>query len=109
MLRPPQQNNRLFPMSCPEVIQTSRRRTGAARLELLSVAVEAQGSSNRVRWNNPDNQHKGEFKSAALPTVADDQICRDFTASVTLTVGPACSGDNLPDFGDDGEVREIGS
>ncbi len=51
----------------------------------LTVALDPQGNGRPVKWDNPDTGLHGAINPTGLPYVADDQICRNFLASV---VGP---------------------
>lgn len=48
----------------------------------LSVALDPQGNGRPVKWDNPDSGMHGSVNPTGLPYVADDQICRNFLASV---------------------------
>lgn len=48
----------------------------------LGVALDPQGNGRPVRWDNPETGMRGSVNPTGLPYVADDEICRDFLASV---------------------------
>ena len=48
----------------------------------LSVALDPQGNGRPVKWDNPETTVRGSVNPTGLPYVANDQICRDFLASV---------------------------
>ena len=54
-----------------------RRAQGA-----LVLALDPQGNGRPVKWDNPDSGMHGSVNPTGLPFVADDQICRNFLASV---------------------------
>jgi surface antigen len=54
-----------------------RRAQGA-----LSLALDPQGNGRPVKWDNPDSGMHGSVNPTGLPYVAEDQICRNFLASV---------------------------
>lgn len=65
----------------PDLGEEDWRRAHAA----LGVALDPQGNGRPVRWDNPDSALRGSVNPTGLPYVADDEICRDFLASV---IGP---------------------
>ncbi len=62
----------------PDLTGEDWRRAQAA----LSVALDPQGNGRPVKWDNPDSGMHGAVNPTGLPYVADDQICRNFLASV---------------------------
>jgi surface antigen len=48
----------------------------------LTVALDPQGNGRPVKWDNPETALRGSVNPTGLPYVANDQICRDFLASV---------------------------
>jgi surface antigen len=54
----------------------------------LSVALDPQGNGKPVKWENPESAMRGSVNPTGLPYVSNDEICRDFLASV---VAPATS------------------
>ena len=54
------------------------RRASAA----MSVALDPQGNGKPVKWDNPETGMRGSINPTGLPYVAQDDICRDFVASV---------------------------
>lgn len=54
----------------------------------LSVALDPQGNGKPVKWDNPETAMRGSVNPTGLPYVSNDEICRDFLASV---VAPATS------------------
>lgn len=48
----------------------------------LTVALDPQGNGRPVKWDNPDSGMHGSVNPTGLPYVAEDQICRNFLASV---------------------------
>ncbi|TXM67262.1 hypothetical protein FV218_19490 [Methylobacterium sp. WL69] len=48
----------------------------------LSVALDPQGNGRPVKWDNPETNLRGSVNPTGLPYVSNDQICRDFLASV---------------------------
>ena len=48
----------------------------------LAVALDPQGNGRPVKWDNPETNLRGSVNPTGLPYVADDEICRDFLASV---------------------------
>lgn len=48
----------------------------------LAVALDPQGNGRPVRWDNPDTAMRGSVNPTGLPYVSNDEICRDFLASV---------------------------
>ncbi len=59
-----------------------RRAQGA-----LVLALDPQGNGRPVKWDNPESGMHGSVNPTGLPFVADDQICRNFLASVIGTEG----------------------
>lgn len=57
------------------------RRANAA----LTVALDPQGNGKPVKWDNPETGMRGTVSPTGLPYVAQDEICRDFTTSVSST------------------------
>lgn len=51
----------------------------------LGIALDPQGNGKPVKWENPETAMRGSVNPTGLPYVSDDDICRDFLASV---VGP---------------------
>jgi surface antigen len=58
--------------------QEDWRRAHAA----LTVALDPQGNGKPVKWDNPDTAMRGSVNPTGLPYVSNDEICRDFLASV---------------------------
>jgi surface antigen len=54
----------------------------------LTVALDPQGNGRPVKWDNPESGLHGTVNPTGLPYVAEDQICRNFLASV---IGPGRS------------------
>ncbi|GEP11348.1 hypothetical protein MGN01_31930 [Methylobacterium gnaphalii] len=54
----------------------------------LAVALDPQGNGKPVKWENPDTAMRGSVNPTGLPYVDNDEICRDFLASV---IAPATS------------------
>ncbi|GEP01030.1 RT0821/Lpp0805 family surface protein [Methylobacterium haplocladii] len=54
----------------------------------LAVALDPQGNGKPVKWENPETAMRGSVNPTGLPYVSNDEICRDFLASV---VAPATS------------------
>ncbi|WP_336489666.1 RT0821/Lpp0805 family surface protein [Methylobacterium nigriterrae] len=54
----------------------------------LTVALDPQGNGRPVKWDNPETRLRGSINPTGLPYVANDEICRDFLASV---IGPDAS------------------
>jgi surface antigen len=48
----------------------------------LAVALDPQGNGRPVKWDNPETNLRGSVNPTGLPYVSNDQICRDFLASV---------------------------
>lgn len=48
----------------------------------LAVALDPQGNGRPVKWDNPDTAMRGTISPTGLPYVANDEICRDFLASI---------------------------
>ena len=48
----------------------------------LSVALDPQGNGRPVKWDNPETSLRGSINPTGLPYVSNDQVCRDFLASV---------------------------
>lgn len=48
----------------------------------MSVALDPQGNGKPVKWENPDTTMRGMVSPTGLPYVANDEVCRDFLASV---------------------------
>lgn len=48
----------------------------------LSVALDPQGNGRPVKWDNPETSLRGSVNPTGLPYVSNDQVCRDFLASV---------------------------
>lgn len=48
----------------------------------LGVALDPQGNGKPVKWENPDTAMRGSVSPTGLPYVANDEVCRDFLASV---------------------------
>ena len=48
----------------------------------MSVALDPQGNGRPVKWDNPESAMRGSISPTGLPYVANDEICRDFLASV---------------------------
>jgi surface antigen len=48
----------------------------------LTVALDPQGNGRPVKWDNPESSLRGSVNPTGLPYVANDEICRDFLASV---------------------------
>ncbi|MCE4225816.1 hypothetical protein HCU64_18860 [Methylobacterium sp. C25] len=48
----------------------------------LAVALDPQGNGKPVKWENPETTMRGSVNPTGLPYVANDEICRDFLASV---------------------------
>lgn len=49
----------------------------------LGVALDPHGSTDRVVWDNPQTMARGTFASAGAPFVKNDDICRNFKATVS--------------------------
>lgn len=62
----------------PDLTSEDWRRAQAA----LAVALDPQGNGRPVKWDNPDSGMHGSVNPTGLPYVAEDQICRNFLASV---------------------------
>ncbi len=62
----------------PDLNGEDWRRAQAA----LAVALDPQGNGRPVKWDNPDSGMHGSVNPTGLPYVAEDQICRNFLASV---------------------------
>jgi surface antigen len=48
----------------------------------LTVALDPQGNGRPVKWDNPESSLRGSVNPTGLPYVANEEICRDFLASV---------------------------
>ncbi|MER2266416.1 RT0821/Lpp0805 family surface protein [Methylobacterium oxalidis] len=48
----------------------------------LGVALDPQGNGRPVKWDNPETSLRGSVNPTGLPYVANDEICRDFLATV---------------------------
>ncbi|WP_420847280.1 RT0821/Lpp0805 family surface protein [Methylobacterium organophilum] len=48
----------------------------------LSVALDPQGNGRPVKWENPETAMRGSVNPTGLPYVSNDEVCRDFLASV---------------------------
>lgn len=48
----------------------------------LAVALDPQGNGRPVKWDNPETRLRGSVNPTGLPYVAEDEVCRDFLASV---------------------------
>ncbi|WP_246733384.1 RT0821/Lpp0805 family surface protein [Methylobacterium sp. BTF04] len=48
----------------------------------LSVALDPQGNGRPVKWDNPESSLRGSVNPTGLPYVSEDEVCRDFLASV---------------------------
>lgn len=48
----------------------------------LNVALDPHGSTDRVVWDNPQTLARGTFASTGAPFVKNDDICRNFKATV---------------------------
>jgi len=48
----------------------------------LSLAVDPQGGSLPVNWDNPASKRKGSFTAAGNMVLVENSICRPFTATV---------------------------
>lgn len=48
----------------------------------LAVALDPQGNGRPVKWDNPETALRGSVNPTGLPYVAEDEVCRDFLASV---------------------------
>jgi surface antigen len=70
------------PPLSPELNEEDWRRAKAA----LGVALDPQGPGTLVSWDNPQTSMKGQFTPAGAPYVKNDEVCRDFSASLS---GPA--------------------
>ncbi|GJE03473.1 RT0821/Lpp0805 family surface protein [Methylobacterium isbiliense] len=53
----------------------------------LGVALDPQGNGQPVKWDNPDSQMRGMVNPTGLPYVANDEICRNFLATVIAPSG----------------------
>ncbi|GBU20023.1 hypothetical protein AwMethylo_42380 [Methylobacterium sp.] len=53
----------------------------------LAVALDPQGNGRPVKWDNPDSNLRGSVNPTGLPYVAEDEICRDFLATVIAPEG----------------------
>lgn len=58
--------------------QEDWRRAHAA----MGVALDPQGNGRPVRWDNPETAMRGSISPTGLPYVSNDEVCRDFLASV---------------------------
>lgn len=67
----------------PDLCEEDWRRAHAA----LTVALDPQGNGRPVKWDNPETTLRGSVNPTGLPYVADDEICRDFLASVITPDG----------------------
>ncbi len=65
----------------PDLSAEDWRRAHAA----LGVALDPQGNGQPVKWDNPDSRMRGMVNPTGSPYVRNDEICRNFLASV---VGP---------------------
>ncbi|MEH3147289.1 MAG: RT0821/Lpp0805 family surface protein [Methylobacterium frigidaeris] len=66
----------------PDLSTEDWRRAHAA----LGVALDPQGNGQPVKWDNPDSGMRGMVNPTGSPYVRNDEICRNFLASV---VGPS--------------------
>ncbi|MEA1834999.1 RT0821/Lpp0805 family surface protein [Methylobacterium durans] len=48
----------------------------------LGVALDPQGNGRPVKWDNPETSLRGSVNPTGLPYVSNDEICRDFLATV---------------------------
>lgn len=48
----------------------------------MAVALDPHGSTDRVVWDNPQTLARGTFTSSGAPFVKNDDICRNFKATV---------------------------
>lgn len=62
----------------PGLDEEDWRRAQAA----LSLAVDPQGGSLPVNWDNPASKRKGSFTAAGNMVLVENSICRPFTATV---------------------------
>ncbi|WFT82272.1 RT0821/Lpp0805 family surface protein [Methylobacterium sp. CB376] len=53
----------------------------------LAVALDPQGNGRPVKWDNPDSKMRGMVNPTGLPYVAQDEICRNFLATVIAPTG----------------------
>lgn len=67
----------------PDLGDEDWRRAHAA----LTVALDPQGNGRPVKWDNPETEMRGSINPTGLPYVANDEICRDFLASVIAPDG----------------------
>ena len=54
---------------------------------LIAVEQDPQGNGRPVKWDNPDSNLRGSVNPTGLPYVAEDEICRDFLATVIAPEG----------------------
>lgn len=48
----------------------------------LAVALDPQGNGRPVKWDNPETALRGSVNPTGLPYVSEEEVCRDFLASV---------------------------
>ncbi|MFE1603153.1 RT0821/Lpp0805 family surface protein [Methylobacterium sp. ID0610] len=53
----------------------------------LAVALDPQGNGQPVKWDNPESKMRGMVNPTGLPYVANDEICRNFLATVIAPSG----------------------
>lgn len=50
----------------------------------LALALDLHGNGRAVTWDNPETRRRGIIVPAGVPHVDEDEVCRDFNASVTV-------------------------
>ena len=74
----------------------------------LGVALDPQGDGRPVKWDNPDTAARGSISPAGLPYVANDEVCRDFRASVvTATASRSLRGTGCKPSGHDWVLKRL--
>lgn len=58
--------------------EEDQRRSDAA----LSTALDPQGDSHPVHWENPTTHHKGSFTALGNAYPTDARVCRAFTGTI---------------------------
>jgi surface antigen len=53
----------------------------------LAVALDPQGNGQPVKWDNPESKMRGMVNPTGLPYVSNDEICRNFLATVIAPAG----------------------
>ena len=73
----------------------------------LAVALDPQGPGTQVSWDNPSTTRKGTFTPVGAPFVKNDEICRSFSAHLSLPSTSALQGTACRPSGGEWVLKEV--